>query len=236
MTQAQPPVRRPRPQLRTVRVSRVDRITPHMVRITVIGDELQGFTTHGPAEHIKVFFPTPGHDGPVLPTWGADGPVYVPGQERPTSRTYTPRRWRPQEGELEIDFVLHSGGGPGSNWADTAQPGDILAIAGPSAPYRPDPDAEWHLVAGDDSALPAIANILLALAPSTRATVLVEVADAAEEQALVSPAQAQVILLHRGHTQGVAGRLLEAAIRDVALPEGQSRVWLGCEASVMRDI
>ena len=236
MTQQQPPVRRPRPQLRTVRVSRVDRITPHMVRITVGGDDLEGFTTHGPAEHIKVFFPTPGRDRPVLPTWGPEDPVYVPGPERPTSRTYTPRRWRPQEGELEIDFVLHSGGGPGSNWAERAQPGDILAIAGPSAPYRPDPDAEWHLVAGDDSALPAIGNIVQALPRSARVHVFIEVGGASEEQPIDSDAQVQVTWLHRSSEEDLAGRQLEAAIWNLKFPDGDGRVWLGCEASVMRDI
>ena len=83
---------RPRPTFRTVRVSRVNQLTPHMVRVTVTGDELASFTSRGPAEHIKVFFPTNGRERPLLPNWGENGPIYAEGEERPTSRTYTPRR------------------------------------------------------------------------------------------------------------------------------------------------
>jgi len=232
--QGTPPAR-PRPQVRRVEVKRVERITPRLVRVTAAGDEMAGFATRGPAEHIRVFFPAPGQDAPVLPTWGPGGPAYPEGQQRPTSRVYTPRRWDADTLELDIDFVLH-GEGPGSVWAERARPGAKLAISGPGGAYQIDPGADWYLIGGDESALPAIATILQALPPSTPARVYVEVAEAAEEQKLESAAPSDVTWLHRGSLDGVPGQLLEAAVRDADWPAGSGRVWVGCEALVMRNI
>jgi len=90
----------------------VERLTPHMVRVVFAGQELEGFTTRGPAEHLKVNFPPPGEAKLVLPEWGAEGPILLEGQQRPLNRTYTPRRWDRETGELTVDFLLH-GEGPG---------------------------------------------------------------------------------------------------------------------------
>ena len=226
---------RPRPTYRTVQVQRINRITPHMVRITVSGQEMEGFASRGPAEHIKVFFPKQGEERPVLPVWGPDGPLYAEGQERPISRTYTPVSWNPDTLELEIDFLIH-GDGPGATWALHAKEGDFVAIGGPGGPYNLDTEAPWHLIAGDAAALPAVATILKALPASTQAKVYVEVQDAAEEQELESPAQLEVTWLHRGGQTANVGVLLEDALRNAELPEGDGKVWVGCEANVMRTI
>lgn len=229
-----PPARqRPRPRL--VEVRDVSSLTPHMVRIRVGGDELREFPTTGPAEHLKVFLPAPGQERPVLPVYGPDGPQYPADQERPTIRTYTPRRYHPDTLELDIDFLLH-GDGPASNWATRAQVGDVIAVAGPRGAYQPDSDADWVLLAGDDTALPAIGTILEALPASARARVLVEVRDAAEEQPLQSAGRVDVRWLHRGEADGTAGRLLEEAVRREELAGGAGRVWVACEAQVMRSI
>ena len=229
-----PPARQ-RPKPRLVQVRDISYLTPHMVRIRVGGDELSEFPTTGPAEHIKVFLPAPGQDRPVLPVQGPDGPEYPPDQDRPTIRTYTPRRYHPDTLELDIDFLLH-GDGPASNWATRARVGDVIGVAGPRGAYQPDPAADWVLLAGDDTALPAIGTILEALPPSARAKVLVEVRDAAEEQPLESAARVDVRWLHRGEADGSAGRLLEDAVRREDLPDGDGRVWVACEAQVMRSI
>src|ERR671923_724850 len=229
-----PPARQ-RPKPRLVQVRDVSYLPPQRVRTRAGGNELSESPTTGPAEHIKVFLPAPGQDRPVLPVQGPDGPEYPPDQERPTIRTYTPRRYHPRTLELDIDFLLH-GDGPASNWATRAQAGDVIAVAGPRGAYQPDPTADWVLLAGDDTALPAIGTILEALPPSARARVLVEVRDAAEEQPLESAARVDVRWLHRGEADGSAGRLLEDAVRREELPGGEGRVWVACEAQVMRSI
>jgi NADPH-dependent ferric siderophore reductase len=228
--------RRPRPPIRTVRVRRIQRLSPRMLRVTVAGPELAGFPAaeQGPASHIKVFLPAPGQDQPLIPERGPEGLVFQEGP-RPVIRTYTPRRYDAASQELDIDFVLH-GHGPASAWASRARPGDVLAVAGPRGGFRPDGSSDWLLIAGDESALPAVATILEALPPSARAIVRVEVAELAEEMELAVPAGAELRWLHRDGREGLPGRLLESAIRETALPDGQGLAWVACEASVMRSI
>jgi NADPH-dependent ferric siderophore reductase len=196
-----------------------------MVRVTFTGDDLAAFGWNGPAAHIKLVFPEAGQVEPPMPQ--PDGP------RLPNVRTYTPRRFNPAVPELEVEFVLH-GAGPASNWADQVQVGQNLVMAGPGPNYQIDPTADWYLLAGDDTALPAISSILDNLPPTTRAYVLLEVADAQEEQVLHSPAELEVTWLHRGSKQ--ADTVLEQALRDFKLPAGNGRIYVGCEAGVMRRI
>src|SRR5918997_3718799 len=123
-----PPPRRRR-VMRRVSVTRVEQLSPRMVRVTFIGDDLQAFGWNGPAAHIKLGFPEEGQAEPLMPQ--ADGP-------RPTMRTYTPRRFDPAVPELDVEFVLH-GDGPASRWAAQAQPGQVLILAGPGPSYKIDP-------------------------------------------------------------------------------------------------
>lgn len=230
--QARP--QRPRPQLRTVQVRRVERMTPHMVRVIFSGADLAGFQPQVPGHHLKLFLPAPGQERPAMPTFGPNGAEYPEGQERPTVRTYTPRRFDADTLELEIDFVLH-GTGPASIWAAQAKPGDTVAVAGPGGGYRASLTADWYLIAGDESALPAIGTILDVLPASARAQVYLEVAGAAEEQPLTSSAKLDVAWLHRGEERA-PGDLLESAIRAAQLPRGDGQVFVACEAGVVRRI
>lgn len=225
---------RPKPQYRAVSISRVKNITPHMRRITVTGPELAGFSTQGVAGHVRVLLPAPGQDTPALPVWGPDGPVYAEGVPRPTSRAYTPRRWDERALELDIDFVLHGDNGPASAWAARAKVGDKLVVVAPRRAFQPDPAADWHLIAGDESALPAIATILEVLPASTWAMVYVEVSDPLEEQPLPSAARVEIHWLYR--RDGAPGSKLEPAVRAVTFPKGEGRAWVACEAGVMRNI
>jgi len=237
MNAAQPQKpRRVRPRPRQVEVDRVERLTPHMIRVVLTGEELEGITSRGPAEHLKIFLPSSGESNVVLPEWGPDGPILREGQQRPLNRTYTPRRWDPDERELTVDFLIH-GEGPGSTWAQQAKPGQVLAVSGqPSGTYTVDTEADWYLIGGDDSALPGVATLLEALPATCFAHVFVEVGDAEEEMDLESPARFQVTWLHHGWTVGQVGRKLEESVRKFTFPEGNGRVWIGCEAGVMRDI
>jgi NADPH-dependent ferric siderophore reductase len=236
ITPSAPPVRRgrPKPQYRAVEIKRVNDITPHMRRITVTGEELAGFSTQGVAGHVRVLLPAPGQDSPALPVWGPEGPVYPEGVPRPTSRAYTPRRWDPETLELDIDFVLHGDNGPASAWAARAKPGDKLVVVAPRRAFQPDASADWHLIVGDESALPAIATILEVLPASTWAIVYVEVSDAAEEQPLPSAARTEVHWVHRRGT--APGEKLERAVRAVSFPQGSGRAWVAGEAQVMRNL
>jgi NADPH-dependent ferric siderophore reductase len=216
---------KPRRVFRRIRVTRTEQLTPHMVRVTFTGDDLAAFGWNGPAAHIKLVFPEEGQSEPAMPQ--PDGP------RLPNVRTYTPRRFDPAVPELEVEFVLH-GDGPASNWAEQVQVGQSLVMAGPGPNYQIDPAADWYLLAGDDTAVPAISSILDNLPATARAYVLLEVGDAQEEQVLHSPAELNVTWLHRGSRPADAA--LEQAVRDFKLPTGNGRIYVGCEAGVMRRI
>ena len=132
---------RHQPRRRELDVLRVEKIAAHMIRVTLGGD-LDGFTSLGFDDHVKLFFPE--LDAPP----GADG-------ERPmASRDYTPRRYDPVANSLEIEFVLHDAG-PATRWAEQAAPGQTLRIGGPRSSFIIPTEFDWHLLMGDETALPA---------------------------------------------------------------------------------
>lgn len=219
---------------RTLRVLRTTRVTPRMVRVTLGGEELAGYPGHRPDQRIKMFFPVQGQARPAMPRASSGGPVWPPGQARPIIRTYTVRRHDPDAGELDVDFVLHGAHGPAAAWAGGARPGDWVGVSEPGGRYEPDPATDTHLVIGDESALPAIATVLEALSAGRSAEVFVEVADAAEEQPLPTPATARVYWLHRG-ARAPGAALVEAVLATPA-SEGCCQAWLSAEAAAVRDI
>ncbi|HUK00924.1 MAG TPA: siderophore-interacting protein [Steroidobacteraceae bacterium] len=202
---------RPRKPRFQAEVRRIRRVSPKMLSITFGGEELAGFVWSGPAAHIKL----------IADTW---------------VRTYTPRRFDAQALELDVEFVIH-GEGPASGWAEQASVGQRLVIAGPGRSYAIDPEAEWHVLAGDDSALPALATILEVLPPHSRAQVLIEVSGKSEARELESrAASVQIDWLVREPEPRNAGRALEAAVRALELPSGAGQIYVACEADAMRRI
>jgi NADPH-dependent ferric siderophore reductase len=210
---------------RRVEVSRVQILSPAMRRITLKGAELEGFEVSAPASYMKLIFPEPGQSEPTRPL--PDGPRAT------TMRTYTPLAVRPDTLEVDVDFVLH-GEGPASSWAAQAQVGQVLFLMGPGPGYQVPQQATEHLLIGDDSALPAFETILASLPSTAQVRVLVEVADAAEQRALHSPAQLEVQWAVRGPDNSRAGDALEAALRLNAPPAAQAGIYLACEAGAMR--
>ncbi|GLY44250.1 siderophore-interacting protein [Amycolatopsis sp. NBRC 101858] len=206
-------------------VTAVRRPTPRTVRVTFTGAE--GWEAW-PDQQLKLLFPPPGR--PVRLPAGDDDVMRwyqaflaIPEDERPVMRSYTVRGR--DRGTIDVDFVLHAGGtdGPATAWARTAAPGDVLGRYGPDAAYRrPVPKADAVLLAGDETALPAIATLLSEV---DNAVVFVEVPDAAEEQPLP---------VHWLHRDGAAhgSRLLEA-VRGASLGPG-SAAWLAGEAGMVR--
>ena len=141
---------------------------------------------------------------------------------RRVKRRYTIRRFWPEGGELDVDVVLH-GDGPGARWGATARPGDAVEFQGPRGKLELRP-APWHLLVGDESALPAIAAIAEALnAAAEPALAVVEVHDAAEEQ----PVAADVRWVHRAGTAPGGAELLEAALTGLQPPDGARAYLLG---------
>lgn len=218
-------------RIRQLQVAAVTDITPLMRRVTLAGPDLAGFTSLGYDDHIKMFFPPVGGKL-VLPTLGPDGLVFD--GPRPPMRDYTPRRYDPAAQTLDLDFVLH-GDGPASSWAAGVKVGDVAVIAGPRGSMVVPNDYDWYLLAGDETALPAIGRRLEELPASARAIVLVEVANPGEEQNLASAAEFSLRWLHRNGAAAGATTLLQDALRQVTLPEGRGFAFVAGEARLYRD-
>ena len=151
------PGRRP-PELRTVDVAGVEELSARMARLTVTGGELDGFEIVEPAASVRLLIPTTGTADLVMPEWNGNE-FLLPNGERPILRTFTPRRFHPDRPALDIDIVLHADGAT-SRWVEEAQPGDPAAVAGPGRGYRIDRGAPGFFLAGDETAIPAIAQLL----------------------------------------------------------------------------
>lgn len=215
---------------RLLQLRRSEQVTPRMIRVTLGGDELAGFAGEGPDRRIKMFFPVPGQDRPAIPRAASGGPVWPAGEARPAIRTYTVRRFDAATGELDVDFVLHEGHGPAAAWARDARPGSWVAVSEPGGRYVPDPAADFHVVIGDETALPAVATVLDALPAGVPALTFLEVADAAEEQ----PLPATVTWVHRGDRD--AGEPLAETVRAAAFPPGVGQAWLSGESACVKDL
>lgn len=218
-------IRRPNRPRYACSVQSVRQLTPRMLRIVFSGRELANFAWNGPAAHIKLILGPP-----------------PSGSERPLSRTYTPRHFDAARCELAVDFVLH-GEGPASTWAAQAQVGQPMVIAGPGRCYEPNAQAQWLLIAGDESAIPAIATILEVIPDTLRTQVLIEVNDAADEFGIAAARQnVNIEWLHRIHpivgqnSVVAAGTELMGAVVAFQPPAGPGCVYVACEAEAMRRI
>lgn len=226
------------PRRRTPRVGEVVRTswtTPHMIRVVLGGEGLAGFA---PGEftdsYVKLQFP------PRDAAYGAPFDVEqlraeVPPEQWPVIRTYTVRAWDPVAGELTVDFVHHGDEGVAGPWAAAARPGDRIQFMGPGGGYAPRLDAAWHLLAGDEAALPAIAAALERFPSGARALAFVEVAGPEEEQPDLSVGPGvELRWLHRGDAG--YGAALVAAVRAVQLPAGNGHVFVHGEAHAVREL
>lgn len=220
-------------RMRLLQVKRVRKIASQLLRVTLGGPDLADFVSASFDDHIKVFFPAPGQDRPVLPQVGPDGVVFPEGVPRPQARDYTPRRYDPVAQELDIEFVLH-GDGPASTWAAQAQVGQMLGVGGPRGSFVIPREFDWHLLIGDDTALPAIGRRLEELGPDAHVMVVLEVADASARAPLVTGPRGEVHWLHR--EDRAAGTMLLPALRWLSLPPGDGYVWAAGEGAGMREI
>ena len=210
-------------------------LTPHMVRIILRSEDLREFPVGEFTDHyVKLQFPPEGasYSTPFDP---AEIRESLPREQWHRQRTYTVRDADPQAGTITIDFVTHSSGLAGL-WAESARPGDLVQLVGPGGAYAPDPDADWHLLAGDEAAIPAIAVALGRIPAGIPAITLIEVENEGERQILESPGDLRLTWIHRdgaGHTD--QPRMLEA-ITGLDFPAGRGQAFIHGEATMVRDV
>lgn len=210
------------PRLRTVRLATREWLTDEYVRIRLEGAELQGFDSRGSDDHIRLFFPETPPDRPE-------------DLRAAPSREYTPLAWDSAAGWLEIEFAIHGDAGVAAPWAATAPVGSIVGTGGPrgSLVLTGRPDA-W-LLAGDETAVPAMRRFAAQMDARATGRILVEVPDAEHELPLVAPDGVTVTQIHRGAQP--AGHALTAELDRLTgadRPPGSVFGFVAAEQSIVR--
>jgi len=210
-------------------------LTPGLVRIVLGGTGLSGLVVPDDTDtYVNVAIP---------PAGAPYGPVFDPKAVRdehpqdlwPVRRRYTVRSWDEWSGLLTLDFVVHGDEGVAGPWAAGTAPGDTLVFEGPGSGYRPDPEADWHLLVGDESALPAIAASLEAV-PAGRPVVVRLVCDGPEHQLpLTSPGDLDLRWLHRTGAADDVDALADA-VSDLEFPPGRVHAFVHGEAEEIRGV
>ncbi len=213
---------------RLLTVTAVTDITPRMRRFSFTGD-MEDFASLGHADHIKAFFFPAGVE-PRLVRIGPSGAEYAPG-ERPEMRDYTPRYWNVEAGTIELDFVLH-GDGPASTWAANATVGSKLVIGGPRGSVVVPMAYDWYLLAGDETALPAIGRRIEELPADAHVVAVIEVEDAGEEQQFRTAARLDLHYVHRNGRPAGTTTLVLDRLRSLDFPPGEAYAYVAGEVTM----
>lgn len=224
----------PPPMVLYGEVVEVERLTPHMVRVVLGGEGLAEFTPIPfTDQYVNALFVPPG--APYAVPFDVERARGGEPQHRPRGRRYSVRSWDGASGLLTIDFVVHGDVGFAGRWASGVVPGDRLQVVGPSGGYAPDPAADWYLMVGDESALPAIAASLEQV-PTGRTVLAVLVVDDAESHLdLDGPGALEVTWVHRAADPANPDQLLRA-VEALRFPTGRPQVFVHGEAGEVRAV
>jgi NADPH-dependent ferric siderophore reductase len=226
----------------TFDVVRSEQLTPHLIRVVLGG---KGFDTFIPNDftdaYVKIVFINDRVDVGALPQpLTLDSFKDLPADQQPSVRTYTVRRVDTERREIAIDFVVHGEHGVAGPWAAAATPGQPAYLTSPNGAYTPDPAADWHLLAGDEAAVPAIGAALEALPDNAIGKVFIEVAGPEDQITLSTPAGVEVNWIYRGGradlvTEDLAGdnAPLIAAVKEADWLPGQVQVFIHGEAQTV---
>lgn len=218
-------------------VIEVERLTPRMVRVVFGGPGLEEFTpTRCTDQYVNALFVPDA--APYSVPFDVEEARGLAQEHRPVGRRYTVRSWDEESRTVAIDFVVHGDVGHAGRWANHAEPGDLLQFVGPSGGYAPDPAADAHLMAGDESAIPAIAASLERVPEGRPVQAVLLVDDAGCHLDLDCPGSLEVTWVHRDAADGPSGgseRLLRA-VEALELPGGHLQVFVHGEAGEVRAI
>lgn len=200
-----------------------------MVHVVFGSDDLDGFSIDAPASSVRLLLPPPGSESIVMPTWSGNQ-FELPDGSRAPIRTFTPRAFDAERLELTIDIVLHEHGAA-TDWARNAEIGDELAVSGPGRSEELDADAHSHLLAGDESALPAIGQLLEWIPDDRSVAVHVEIA-APDARIDLPEHPGATVTWHEASAGGEPGDAMVAAVIDTGdLPDA---VWVAGEAAAVQ--
>ncbi|WP_108163364.1 SIP domain-containing protein [Saccharospirillum sp. MSK14-1] len=202
----------PAPAQRQLEVIRTTDVSPHMKRVTLGGLKATDFPTDQASAYFKFLFPREGHDKPLM-------------------RTYTIRHQR--DDEIDVDFALHEPAGLASHWAQTVQPGERIDIRGPGPKKMVNFEADWFLLVGDMTSLPAISVNLEQLPDNAQGHVVLEVTDNSDIQPLQHPPGVKLHWVIAPSADPSGQRLVDA-VKQLPWLTGTPSVWAACEFNSMR--
>ena len=217
-------------------VKAVERLTPHLVRVVLGGEGFGGIEFKDATDqYIKMLF--------ADPQLGLQRPFdfdalreELPLEQMPVTRTYTVRRVDHDAGQLTVDMVTHGAEGLAGPWAQQVLPGETISFTGPGGAYAPRAEADWHLLAGDESALPAIATALEGMEAHACGLAVIEVQDVHEQLDLVAPPGVEIRWLHRDAAFTPETTRLVEHLELIEIPDGDVQVFVHGEREQMRRV
>ena len=210
--------------MRMTQVAHIDDLGPHMRRVTLTGEVLKDFPLDQESAHFKAIFPQPGQAKPKLGIY--------PGFKK-WMRSYTIRAFNKQAKALTVDFAVNDHRGLGTNWANNAQVGDYLGIAGPGDTKHTNYDADWHLFVADLTALPAAAAVLEKLPENAKGTALLQVPTEQDKQSINSPKDIDITWVIN---PDVTTNVLLETVQDTPWLTGEPAIFIATESSQMKTI
>lgn len=213
-------------------VQRSERLSPHWMRVTLGGGEIEKFRPMGFDQWFRLFLPIGGDAGldrvpaKANKMFGYLKFLRIPDGERPVMRNYSVRAYRPAEGdrgaEIDVDFVLHGSAaegtaGPASRWAETCTPGEHVLIIDEGLTFNPERGVDRVLLVGDETALPAIASIAASVPASATGTAIIEVSSLDDALDFPHPESLEVEWVLRPHGEQ-PGALALQRVAELDLP------------------
>lgn len=221
-------------KIRELEVLGREHVTPRMVRLTLGGPGMDGFESHIADEHCKLVFPDADTGETRAPVQNGSRLAWP--TPFPTCRDYTIRRYDAEAAEIDIDFVVHPGG-VASEWAQSAEIGSPIWLAGPRPAMVVPPEFGFLVLLGDETALPAIGRWVEELPTGARGIVAVEIAGPEEEQKLSVPDGVSLTWLHRDGAAPGSTTLLADFVDTIELPSDvHTYVWAGGEALSLKPV
>jgi NADPH-dependent ferric siderophore reductase len=214
--------------VRQLDVLNVRQVSPHFVKVTFGGAQLEGFISASFDDHFKLMLPPDSQSPLILPAYGPAGPQWLDDVPRPVMRDFTPRFYDAVKRELDVEFALH-GEGPATEWAALAAKGQSVGVGGPRGSLVIPMDYDWHVLIGDETALPAITRRLEELPRGARVFAVLLVADSADRRVFHTNAS----LTEKWVSD--SDELIEA-VRLLKLPVGEGFAWAAGEAKTIATV
>lgn len=214
-------------------------VTPAMRRLVFAGADDTAFATFLGRDndftdrYVKLLFCDPGTTYPH-PFDMEEIRETLPSDVWPIPRTYTVRWIDRAAKAIAIDFVVHGDAGIAGPWAANAIVGDRIHLFGPGGAYAPAPEPDWHLIAGDDAALPAIGAAFEAMPAGARVRAYLEVDGPDDEQQFASAADLEITWLHRNGAAPGSTSLIADAVKAMDWPDGRAQVFIHGESGLLK--